>query len=57
LEEPFEFRLWCGRRWRLLQTQAEFEFMASKVLGAIEEWHASKDDVVEELARTHTSST
>ena len=42
---------------RLLQTQAEFEFMASKMPGVIEEWHASKDDVVEELARTHTSST
>jgi len=42
---------------RLLQTQAEFEFMASEMPGVIEEWHASKDDLVEELARTHTSST
>ena len=41
---------------RLLQTQAYFEFMAGKMPGVIEEWHASKDALVDELARRHTSS-
>ena len=41
---------------RLLQTQAYFEFMASKMPAVIEEWHASKDNLVEELARRHSSS-
>ena len=42
---------------RLLQTQAYFEFMAAKMPGVIEEWHASKDALVDELAIRHASST
>lgn len=41
---------------RLLQTQAYFDFMASKMPGVIEEWHASKDALVDEMAKRHTSS-